>query len=317
MPRIAWAKAYRPKAVKDFIFQDEAMKALVLKFIEEQNVPDLLLSGHHGTGKSSLVQVLRHELHIDDMDYLYINASLDNSIDTIRTKVVSFINTFAMSEVGFKLVYLDEADRLTQAAQDSLKSLIEDYEENTRFILTCNKPQKIIEPLHSRCQQIVFKTLDKEAVYKRAVRILKKEGVNLEKDETLDLVDKYIDATYPDFRKLLNVLQQHTINGELTDGEVETGGATEANLTMLEMMENNQWGKIRSYMAENTPDGTWEEVYRFLYDYIGDVPAFDNAAKLDEAIITIADHLYKQNFMADAEINFAACIIKLARIAKR
>lgn len=318
MPRIAWAKAYRPKSVKDFVFQDEATKTLVTKFIEEQNIPDLLLSGHHGTGKSSLVQVLRNELQIDDLDYLYINASLDNSIDTIRTKVVSFINTYAMSECGFKLVYLDEADRLSGAAQDSLKSLIEDYEQNARFILTCNKPQKIIAPLHSRCQEIVFKSLDKEAVFKRVCKILKKEGVNLDKEETLDLIDKYIDATYPDFRKLLNVLQQKTVDGELTDGDVSgSGGANETTVAMLEMMENNQWGKIRGFMAENTPDGQWEEVYRFLYDYIGEVPAFADAVKQDEAILTIADHLYKNNFMADAEINFAACIIKLARIAKK
>lgn len=315
MSKLPWAIAYRPKAAKDFLFQDEHAKALVSKFIEEQNIPHLLLSGHRGTGKSSLVSVLKHEIEIDDMDYLYLNASLDNSVDIIRTKVLSFVNTFAMS--AFKMVYMDEADRLTPSAQDALKSMMEDYAENARFVLTCNKPHKIIPELKSRCQEIVFKSLDKEEVFQKAAKILKKEKVTLD-EATYDLIEKYIDATFPDFRKLLNVLQQKTINGVLTDSDDGAdGGANEFNVTMLEMMEKGQWAKIRPYMSENTPDDQWEEVYRFLYDYISELPAFEDAQKTDEAIITIADHLYKNNFVADSEINFAACIIKLSRIAKR
>lgn len=315
MARLPWAIAHRPKFVKDFLFQDDTTKAFILQCIKDKSIPHLLLAGHHGTGKSSLVNVLKHELGIDDMDYLYINASFENSIDVIRTKVNSFVNTFAMSE--FKLVYLDEADRLTPAAQDALKSMIEDYAENARFIFTCNKPNKIIPELKSRCQDIFFKTLDKDEVFTKAVDILEAEGVDLEQKGLGKLIKKYRDATFPDFRKLLNALQQNTIDGVLMDAEVDESGATEFNVAMLEMMENNQWGKIRAYMSENTPDDAWEDVYRFLYTYVGELPAFQNDLKQDEAIITIADHLYKHNFVADAEINFAACIIKLSRIAKK
>ena len=315
MARLPWAIAYRPTKVKDFLFQDEGTRAFIMQCIKEKNIPHLILAGHRGTGKSSLVSVLKHEIGIDDMDYLYINASFDNSIDVIRTKVNSFVNTFAMS--AFKLVYLDEADRLTAAAQDALKSMTEDYAENARFIFTCNKPQKIIPELKSRCQDITFKTLDKEEVFTKAVDILEAEGVNLEQKGLGKLIKKYRDATYPDFRKLLNVLQRNTIDGVLLDNDVEDSGATEFNVVMLEMMESNQWGKIRPYMSENTPDDAWEDVYRFLYEYIGELPAFSDALKQDEAIITIADHLYKNNFVADYEINFAACIIKLSRIAKK
>lgn len=316
MSRLPWAISYRPKSVNDFLFQDEATRAFVLQCIQEKNIPHLLLAGHRGTGKSSLVNVLKHEIGIDDIDYLYINASFENSIDVIRTKVNSFVNTFAMSP--FKMVYLDEADRLTSAAQDALKSMIEDYAENARFIFTCNKPHKIIPELKSRCQDITFKTLDKEEVFNKAVDILDAEGVDLEQKGLSKIIKKYRDATYPDFRKLLNTLQQNTINGVLQDSDVDSSGATEFNVTMLEMMENNQWAKIRPYMSENTPDDAWEDVYRFLYQYIGEIPSFaGDTMKQDEAIITIADHLYKNNFVADSEINFAACIIKLSRIAKR
>lgn len=316
MTTLPWAISYRPKSVKDFLFQDEATKALVTKFVAERNIPHLLLSGHRGTGKSSLVNVLKNEIGIEDEDFLYINASLDNSIDAIRTKVYSFINTFAMS--AFKMVYLDEADRLSANAQDALKSMTEDYAENARFVFTCNKPHKIIPELKSRCQEIAFKTLDKEEVFNKAVDILDAEGVDLEQKGLAKLIRKYRDATFPDFRKLLNTLQQNVIDGVLQDTDVDTNGATEFNVAMLEMMESGKWGAIRSYMSENTPDDAWEDVYRFLYTYIGEIPVFANDdMKNDEAIITIADHLYKHNFVADYEINFAACIIKLSRIAKR
>lgn len=314
MSKLPWAIAYRPKTVKDFLFQDETTKSLVLKFIDEKNIPHLLLSGHRGTGKSSLVNVLKHEINIDDMDFLYINASFDNSIDVIRTKVNSFVNTFAMS--AFKMVYLDEADRLTPAAQDALKSMVEDYAENARFIFTCNKPSRIIPELKSRCQEIAFRTLNKDEVFAKAVEILDLEGVDLEQKNIAKLIKAYRDATFPDFRKLLNTLQQNVIDGVLQESVVELSGeTTEANLEMLEMMENKQWSRIRTHMAENTPSDAWEDVYRFLYTYIGDLPSFSDQANLDEAIVVIADHLYKNNFVADPEINFAACIVKLSRIS--
>lgn len=314
MARLPWAISYRPTSVKDFIFQDDQHRSLVEKFIAERNIPHLLLSGHRGTGKTSLAYVLKAELEIDDMDFMVLNASDENSVDTIRTKIKNFISTFAMAE--FKIVFLDEADYLTQSAQAVLRNMMEEFAGNARFILTCNKPHKIIPELKSRCQELKFSSMDKEELLRRCVRILKKEGYKVESDEDLDLLDNLIDATYPDFRKLINTLEQHFIDGKLVAAAVEDS-TDEFKVELIDMMEKGEWGKIRSFMAQNTPDDQWEEVYRFLYDYIGETAPFaTRPEKTDEAIVIIADHLYKHGFVADYEINFAACIIKLSRLIK-
>lgn len=314
MLRLPWALKYRPATVKEYVFQDQTTKALVERYISEQNFPSLLLSGHRGTGKTSLALLLKRQLEIDDLDFLVLNASEENSVDTIRTKVKSFIGTFSLS--AFKIVFLDEADYLTPNAQGALRAMMEDeeYALNARFILTCNKLHKVTPELKSRCTTIVFKAPDREAMLLRVVKILKKEGVDVD-DACMELVEKYLDESYPDFRKLLNTLERNTVDGVLTEGATNSGD-NEFVVALLEMMEKNQWGKIRAFMAENTPDDQWEDVYRFLYDYIGELVSFNAADKHDQAILVIADHLYKHAIVADPEINFAACIIKLSKIAK-
>ncbi len=316
MLQTPWALKHRPANLKEFIFQDQQTKDLVARYIEDKSFPNLLLIGHRGTGKTSLALLLKQQLGIDDMDFLALNASDDNSVDVIRTKVKSFIGTFALSE--FKIVLLDEADYLTPSAQAALRGMMEDEEfsTNARFILTGNKAHKIIPELRdSRLTEIVFKAPDRDAMLLRAVKILKKEGVTID-DDSLGLLEKYLDESYPDFRKLLVRLERHTVNGKLTDSETGKSTGNEFLVDLMDMMESNKWGSIRGYMAENTPDDQWEEVYRFLYDYIGEVVSFKSADKQDQAIVVIADHLYKHAFVADPEINFAACIIKLSKISK-
>lgn len=312
MAKLPWAIEYRPSSIKDFIFQDQTHQNLIEKFIEEKNIPHLLLQGHRGTGKTSLALLLKNELGIDDMDFMALNASDENSVDVIRNKIKNFISTYSMSE--FKIVFLDEADYLTPNAQAVLRNMMEEYADNARFILTCNKPHKVIPELKSRCQELTFKSLDKESVFKRCIKILKAEGFKVKSEEDVVIIESIIDATYPDFRKTINTLQQNFVNGKLQQPS-ELDSTDEYKIVLLDLIEKKQWNKIRSYMAENTPDDQWEDIYRMLYRYIPEISHFaGNQRKIDDAMIIIADHLYKNAFIADQEINFTACIIKLSRL---
>ena len=173
MAKELWEIKYRPKSVEDYLFQDDKHRELVNKFISERTIPHLLLNGHRGTGKTSLAVVLKNELEIDDSDFMVINASDENNVDTMRNKIKGFISTYSMSE--FKLVLLDEADYLSQSAQALLRNMMEEYANNARFILSCNRGNKIIPELKSRCFEILFKRMDKTDMMERLAIILKTE----------------------------------------------------------------------------------------------------------------------------------------------
>lgn len=313
MVNLPWVAKYRPKSFKDYIFQDPSHKNIINQYLSSNIIPNLLLSGHRGTGKTSLVPLLQEALGVDDVDFMRINASDENNVDTIRTKIKNFISTYSTSD--FKIVLLDEADYLSLNAQAILRNMMESYYENARFILTCNKPHKILPELKSRCQELTFASMDKDAMLCRLIKIVETESGNEVTDEEIEHLNAYIKTAYPDFRKIIGTVEQNFIEGKLlpppTTGSV--GGAMTDYDEIIDFMDDDQWDQIREFACKNIGDDQWEELYRFLYTNLGKCGKFrEHKNKWKAGIVIIADALYRNLLVADQEINFASCAIKLS-----
>lgn len=310
MAKQPWDMKYLPASVGEYIFQNDTQKETITKIIEDKTFQPLLLSGHRGTGKTSLAYLIKREYGVEDIDFLKINASDENDISTIRVKVKSFVSSMAMS-FDFKIVFLDEADRLSPAAQDALKGIMEEYKDNARFIFTTNKPHKIIPELKSRCFEIEFPSLDRDEMTFRFATILQKEKVKVDALETLD---EYVNLCYPDFRKLLITAESSIRKGILPPPQNIVSDTTEFMVNAIQYIESNDWEAARTYLASNVPDDRWDECYRFLYDYLHELGKFKDTKKWKSGIVIVADHLYRHGFIADAEMNFAACLIRLSEV---
>lgn len=312
MAKPLWSIKYRPKTLDEYIFKDESHRQLIERWVSEKSIPNILLKGHRGTGKTSLALLLKDLLEIEDVDFLKLNASDDNNIETVRTKVKNFISTFAMGDL--KIVLLDEADGLTPNAQGTLKSMMEEFTDNVRFILTCNKPQKLIPELaDSRTQVIEYKTMDRDQMLERAAVILKAEKVKA----SIDDLEAYINACYPDFRKVLETLDMNSFDGRLKSFADSTDSEEflDYQLKIVEMIEGDNYKGIREAMSAVVSDDEWDDVYRFLYDNIHELGKFkDDFDKWSQAIVIIGDHLFRHAQVADPEINAAAMFIRLGNV---
>ena len=305
-----WAIKYRPNTIENYIFQSDAHKAQVLQFIKDQDFPHLLLYGHHGTGKTTLGLLLKDALGVEDMDFLQLNSSKDNSVDIIRNKVATFSSTIATGP--FKLILFDEAHRLTPPAQDALRAFLEDPQVslNMRVIFTANHLNNLTVELRSRLLEIKYTKLDKELMLEKVGEILSKEKIKV---TSIELLESYIDMAYPDFRKITSLLQANSRTGILQQ-PTEVDESAQYNIEILELLEAGQWEAIRDLVCKTVDGDDFIAVYKFIYSYIHEVGKFKNEDKYKQAIIVIADHLYRHAFSADAEINFTACIIRLTEI---
>jgi replication factor C small subunit len=273
--------------------------------VADRSIPHLLLTGIQGAGKTTIARILINELEVDELDVLYINASEENSVDTIRDKIKSFVSTFALGD--FKVILLDEADFITLNGQAILRNLMEAYNETTRFILTCNYEHKIMPQIVSRCQHFRFKAGNRDDITEYVAQILIQEGVKFD----LDTLDRYISLAYPDVRKIVNSLQQNVYEGALHDpiGMADSG---DYKLELLGKIEAGDWHGAREICCGAVVAEEWEDVYRFIYENAH--KAFKDQAKWEAAIVVVAEHLYKHGICADPEINAAAMFISLSTI---
>ena len=204
-----WTEKYRPSTLTDYVFRDDAQRKQVQGWVDAKTIPHLLFSGAPGTGKTTLAKVLINMLDIDEYDVLEINASRENSVENVRDKITNFVQTMPFGE--FKVVLLDEADYISPNGQAALRGVMETYASSSRFILTCNYPNKVIPALHSRCQGFHIEKIDHTEFTARVATVCVTEGVDVD----IDTLDSYVKATYPDLRKCLNLCQMNTIDGKL------------------------------------------------------------------------------------------------------
>jgi DNA polymerase III delta prime subunit len=300
-----WVEKYRPKTTGDYVWIDNDQKHMVATWIKDKYIPHLLLAGKAGAGKTTLAKVLVNELGVDPSEFMHINASRDNGVDFLRTKINNFCST--MSNGPFKVVLLDEADYITPPAQGILRGMLEQYHEGVRFVLTCNYPQKIIPALHSRLQTISFKTLDQEQFAGRLAWILYTENVDFEKDT----LDTYVKACYPDLRKAINTAQMRSTSGKL-EAPKEEEGESDYKLAMVDLFRQGRIREARNLIIKQINLDEYEDMYRFMYrnlDLWG-----NDVDKQDSALLLIRKGLVNHSMAADAEINLSATFVELERL---
>ena len=301
-----WVEKYRPRTVDEYVFVDSAQKRQVQTWIKEGSIPHLLFSGAAGIGKTTLAKVLLNELNVESYDILEINASRENNVETVRDKIVNFVQMMPFGM--FKVVLLDEADYLTPNAQAILRGVMETYSNTARFILTCNYPNRIIPALHSRCQGFHVLKTDQTEFTARAATILVTEGVDFD----LAVLNTYVKLSYPDLRKCINLLQQNVVDQRLM---APTAGDNESADYKIEMVELFKAGRIkdaRKLLCGRARPEEMEEIYRWCYDNL-DLFGQDDETK-DSAVIIIKQGLVDHAICADSEINLSATLAKLARL---
>jgi len=304
-----WTEKWRPKTLSEYVFRDEQQKRQLHAWVADGVLPTLLFTGGPGTGKTSISRVLINELKVHPLDFKYINASNNNGIDEMRTTITNFASMMPVGDMRY--VLLDEFDFVTPNAQAAFRGIIENFQSTCRFIMTANYPHKISPAIHSRAQGFHIESLDINEFTSRIAEICIAEGVEID----LDTVDSYVQATYPDLRKCINMVQQNVLDGVLakpTAGDNQS--TTDWMVNAVELFKVKKYYEARQLICSKARPEEYDDIYKFLYrnlHFWG-----EERVKQDQAVVTIRDGLVKQVSCADVELNLAATLIELAAIAE-
>jgi DNA polymerase III delta prime subunit len=296
-----WFEKYRPQTLEEIILP-ESVKNAIKEFGTQENIPHLMFVGKPGLGKTSLAKIIAKS--VIKCQYLYINASDENGIDAIRTKVVSFSQTKSI-DGRIKIIILDECDGLTQDAQKALRNVMEEFHKVTRFILTANFGHKIINALTSRCQKFDIQ-ISKSQFTEHLATILTKESIQFESSQIESIAEQY----YPDLRLAINELQKNSRSGVLQVNNSKQNIALVKGI-LINVLSKKDCTIIRRHVIENEEvfNGDYPGLLRQLFNFINEFE-FDEKVKR-KMLVTIADHLYKSAFVMDQEINFYACLLAM------
>lgn len=312
-----WVEEFRPSTVDEYVFKNPALKAVVDNWIKTQTLPHLLLHGPAGTGKTSLIKVLLNSIgSIDPSDVMELNMS-DCGMDDIRDKVQPFVQTRAFG--AYKIVILEEFEQCSIKGQGSLKRIMEEYSDVARFLITSNQPNRILDPIRSRCQEIQIETHDMEQFMGRIVHILMTKGVVVESQDDIARIERYVKACYPDFRKCINTLQQNFVDGRIIELNTTTSGTAPYQMQIVEAIQNGNLSACRKQIVESVKDGEIDAFFTWLYQNVDIwVPAGANAdvreTVIMRGIVKIRDGLVNDTLVSDREMNLAAVLVDLQMI---
>ena len=307
MSDFLWVEKYRPRKIQDCILSED-LKNTFLEFVKKKEIPNLLLSGTAGTGKTTVARALCEEIGVD---YIIINGSDEGrQIDTLRNKIKNFASTISLTkEANHKVVIIDEADYMNaESVQPALRNFIETFFNNCRFIFTCNFKSRIIEALHSRCTVIDFRITNGQKV-KTATKlmdrlsiILKDEGIEFDKKVLAEVIQKH----YPDFRRTINELQRYSVRGKIDSG-ILFSLKEENYKDLIVKLKDKDFNGMRKWVSQNLDHGPthlFKEIYDLLYLHL-------DPKSIPQAVLIIAGYQYKAAFVSDQEINMVACLTEI------
>ena len=304
MDTFLWVEKYRPKTVKDCILPKK-LKDTFQEFVKDKHIPNLILSGSAGTGKTTIAKAMVEQI---GSTWMMINGSEESGIYVLRTKIKNFASTVSL-EGGRKYIILDEADYLNpQSTQPALRGFMEEFHKNCGFILTCNYKNRLIDPLQSRCSNIDFTIRNGERVkladkfYKRVLDILKDEKIQFNPPAVAELIT----AHFPDWRRVLNELQRYSASGQI-DAGILINISNENIKELMSFVKKKEFTNVRKWIVNNL-DNDANRIFRTIYDSLYDT--IDHST-IPHAVVILGDYQYKSAFVADQEINLLACMTEL------